>query len=419
MFGKRDHYSSERILDPATGVRVPVVLNPKMEIADPQLPARDRVNQYVRFIKEQGTRYCLFTPTGLKVSRASGVSLSSQVEQLAVTYQLEDESIIAQFGETYYLANLSSGFVVRETLVPIAQFDANDLGQNEVIALRGVKGSHEMGIRVIDAALLLSGRGVTKSHLFQTEVKAFAAAGYRHPVQIRKAIFLVSACAILFATAYSYRAYELEQQRIEQQKRAAVIPPKVGKDSSVEQLRAYAQWLHDHLHYYLRNGLQNIEISASTLTLRGRVEPASFIKFYEHHKSLGVLPNYAVVLSPAGDAGGDIANSSTWTLQLNLERPIPGVAQFGLELFENYVVTMSAALPRINFAGSSETPSVNAYGIKEGQFNIVGEYTSPKNLYNLANVMIGIPSYTQGMQLNFANQSSAQMTIQMRLVGRG
>ena len=102
--------------------RVPVVLNPKMEIADPQLPARERVNLYVRFIKAQGTRYCLFTPTGLKVSRVAGVSLSSQIEHMAVVYQLEDETIIAQFGQTYYLANLASGFVIREELVPIEQF---------------------------------------------------------------------------------------------------------------------------------------------------------------------------------------------------------------------------------------------------------------------------------------------------------
>ena len=235
MFGKGENYSTQRIVDPVSGVRVPVVLNPKMEIADPQLPARERVNLYVRFIKAQGTRYCLFTPTGLKVSRVAGVSLSSQIEHMAVVYQLEDETIIAQFGQTYYLANLASGFVIREELVPIEQFDSNDLGQNEVIALQGVKGANEMGIRIIDATLLLRGRGVTKAHLFQTETKAFSAAGYRHPAQIRRLIISVVLILTLLVSLYFYRAYQSEQERIEQQKRAAVIPPKVGKDSSVEQ----------------------------------------------------------------------------------------------------------------------------------------------------------------------------------------
>ena len=356
MFGKGENYSTQRIVDPVSGVRVPVVLNPKMEIADPQLPARERVNLYVRFIKAQGTRYCLFTPTGLKVSRVAGVSLSSQIEHMAVVYQLEDETIIAQFGQTYYLANLASGFVIREELVPIEQFDSNDLGQNEVIALQGVKGANEMGIRIIDATLLLRGRGVTKAHLFQTETKAFSAAGYRHPAQIRRLIISVVLILTLLVSLYFYRAYQSEQERIEQQKRAAVIPPKVGKDSSVEQLRVYASWLEDHLEYYLNNGLTLVEIGGGDVKLHGNVKQQTSIQFYDHHKLQGILPSYQVALSAANAVSTESENQSTWSVKLVLGRDVPSVLQFGLEVYENYLVTMQSALPRLGFSGSSQTP---------------------------------------------------------------
>ena len=419
MFGKGENYSTQRIVDPVSGVRVPVVLNPKMEIADPQLPARERVNLYVRFIKAQGTRYCLFTPTGLKVSRVAGVSLSSQIEHMAVVYQLEDESIITQFGQTYYLANLASGFVIREELVPIEQFDSNDLGQNEVIALQGVKGANEMGIRIIDATLLLRGRGVTKAHLFQTETKAFSAAGYRHPAQIRRLIISVVLILTLLVSLYFYRAYQSEQERIEQQKRAAVIPPKVGKDSSVEQLRVYASWLEDHLEYYLNNGLTLVEIGGGEVKLHGNVKQQTSIQFYDHHKLQGILPSYQVALSAANAVSTESENQSTWSVKLVLGRDVPSVLQFGLEVYENYLVTMQSALPRLGFSGSSQTPALNAYGIKEGEINIVGEYNSTRSLYELANLMIGIPSYTQALRLSFDGPSSVQINIQMRLVGRG
>ncbi|HAU68357.1 MAG TPA: hypothetical protein DCW52_08165 [Gammaproteobacteria bacterium] len=419
MFGKGENYSTQRIVDPVSGVRVPVVLNPKMEIADPQLPARERVNLYVRFIKAQGTRYCLFTPTGLKVSRVAGVSLSSQIEHMAVVYQLEDETIIAQFGQTYYLANLASGFVIREELVPIEQFDSNDLGQNEVIALQGVKGANEMGIRIIDATLLLRGRGVTKAHLFQTETKAFSAAGYRHPAQIRRLIISVVLILTLLVSLYFYRAYQSEQERIEQQKRAAVIPPKVGKDSSVEQLRVYASWLEDHLEYYLNNGLTLVEIGGGEVKLHGNVKQQTSIQFYDHHKLQGILPSYQVALSAANAVSTESENQSTWSVKLVLGRDVPSVLQFGLEVYENYLVTMQSALPRLGFSGSSQTPALNAYGIKEGEINIVGEYNSTRSLYELANLMIGIPSYTQALRLSFDGPSSVQINIQMRLVGRG
>ena len=419
MFGKGENYSTQRIVDPVSGVRVPVVLNPKMEIADPQLPARERVNLYVRFIKAQGTRYCLFTPTGLKVSRVAGVSLSSQIEHMAVVYQLEDETIIAQFGQTYYLANLASGFVIREELVPIEQFDSNDLGQNEVIALQGVKGANEMGIRIIDATLLLRGRGVTKAHLFQTETKAFSAAGYRHPAQIRRLIISVVLILSLLVSLYFYRAYQSEQERIEQQKRAAVIPPKVGKDSSVEQLRVYASWLEDHLEYYLNNGLTLVEIGGGEVKLHGNVKQQTSIQFYDHHKLQGILPSYQVALSAANAVSTESENQSTWSVKLVLGRDVPSVLQFGLEVYENYLVTMQSALPRLGFSGSSQTPALNAYGIKEGEINIVGEYNSTRSLYELANLMIGIPSYTQALRLSFDGPSSVQINIQMRLVGRG
>ncbi|MDG1906136.1 MAG: hypothetical protein P8I38_10975 [Arenicella sp.] len=419
MFGKGENYSTQRIVDPVSGVRVPVVLNPKMEIADPQLPARERVNLYVRFIKAQGTRYCLFTPTGLKVSRVAGVSLSSQIEHMAVVYQLEDETIIAQFGQTYYLANLASGFVIREELVPIEQFDSNDLGQNEVIALQGVKSANEMGIRIIDATLLLRGRGVTKAHLFQTETKAFSAAGYRHPAQIRRLIISVVLILTLLVSLYFYRAYQSEQERIEQQKRAAVIPPKVGKDSSVEQLRVYASWLEDHLEYYLNNGLTLVEIGGGEVKLHGNVKQQKSIQFYDHHKLRGVLPSYQVALSAANAISTESENQSTWSVKLVLGRDVPSVSQFGLEVYENYLVTMQSALPRLGFSGSSQTPALNAYGIKEGEINIVGEYNSTRSLYELANLMIGIPSYTQALRLSFDGPSSVQINIQMRLVGRG
>jgi len=419
MFGKGENYSTQRIVDPVSGVRVPVVLNPKMEIADPQLPARERVNLYVRFIKAQGTRYCLFTPTGLKVSRVAGVSLSSQIEHMAVVYQLEDETIIAQFGQTYYLANLASGFVIREELVPIEQFDSNDLGQNEVIALQGVKGANEMGIRIIDATLLLRGRGVTKAHLFQTETKAFSAAGYRHPAQIRRLIISVVLILTLLVSLYFYRAYQSEQERIEQQKRAAVIPPKVGKDSSVEQLRVYASWLEDHLEYYLNNGLTLVEIGGGEVKLHGNVKQQTSIQFYDHHKLQGILPSYQVALSAANAVSTESENQSTWSVKLVLGRDVPSVSQFGLEVYENYLVTMQSALPRLGFSGSSQTPALNAYGIKEGEINIVGEYNSTRSLYELANLMIGIPSYTQALRLSFDGPSSVQINIQMRLVGRG
>lgn len=419
MFGKGENYSTQRIVDPVSGVRVPVVLNPKMEIADPQLPARERVNLYVRFIKAQGTRYCLFTPTGLKVSRVAGVSLSSQIEHMAVVYQLEDETIIAQFGQTYYLANLASGFVIREELVPIEQFDSNDLGQNEVIALQGVKGAKEMGIRIIDATLLLRGRGVTKAHLFQTETKAFSAAGYRHPAQIRRLIISVVLILTLLVSLYFYRAYQSEQERIEQQKRAAVIPPKVGKDSSVEQLRVYASWLEDHLEYYLNNGLTLVEIGGGEVKLHGNVKQQTSIQFYDHHKLQGILPSYQVALSAANAVSTESENQSTWSVKLVLGRDVPSVSQFGLEVYENYLVTMQSALPRLGFSGSSQTPALNAYGIKEGEINIVGEYNSTRSLYELANLMIGIPSYTQALRLSFDGPSSVQINIQMRLVGRG
>lgn len=419
MFGKGENYSTQRIVDPVSGVRVPVVLNPKMEIADPQLPARERLNLYVRFIKAQGTRYCLFTPTGLKVSRVAGVSLSSQIEHMAVVYQLEDETIIAQFGQTYYLANLASGFVIREELVPIEQFDSNDLGQNEVIALQGVKGANEMGIRIIDATLLLRGRGVTKAHLFQTETKAFSAAGYRHPAQIRRLIISVVLILTLLVSLYFYRAYQSEQERIEQQKRAAVIPPKVGKDSSVEQLRVYASWLEDHLEYYLNNGLTLVEIGGGEVKLHGNVKQQTSIQFYDHHKLRGILPSYQVALSAANAVSTESENQSTWSVKLVLGRDVPSVSQFGLEVYENYLVTMQSALPRLGFSGSSQTPALNAYGIKEGEINIVGEYNSTRSLYELANLMIGIPSYTQALRLSFDGPSSVQINIQMRLVGRG
>lgn len=419
MFGKGENYSTQRIVDPVSGVRVPVVLNPKMEIADPQLPARERLNLYVRFIKAQGTRYCLFTPTGLKVSRVAGVSLSSQIEHMAVVYQLEDETIIAQFGQTYYLANLASGFVIREELVPIEQFDSNDLGQNEVIALQGVKGANEMGIRIIDATLLLGGRGVTKAHLFQTETKAFSAAGYRHPAQIRRLIISVVLILTLLVSLYFYRAYQSEQERIEQQKRAAVIPPKVGKDSSVEQLRVYASWLEDHLEYYLNNGLTLVEIGGGEVKLHGNVKQQTSIQFYDHHKLRGILPSYQVALSAANAVSTESENQSTWSVKLVLGRDVPSVSQFGLEVYENYLVTMQSALPRLGFSGSSQTPALNAYGIKEGEINIVGEYNSTRSLYELANLMIGIPSYTQALRLSFDGPSSVQINIQMRLVGRG
>ena len=419
MFSKGENYSTQRIVDPVSGVRVPVVLNPKMEIADPQLPARERVNLYVRFIKAQGTRYCLFTPTGLKVSRVAGVSLSSQIEHMAVVYQLEDETIIAQFGQTYYLANLASGFVIREELVPIEQFDSNDLGQNEVIALQGVKSANEMGIRIIDATLLLRGRGVTKAHLFKTETKAFSAAGYRHPAQIRRLIISVVLILTLLVSLYFYRAYQSEQERIEQQKRAAVIPPKVGKDSSVEQLRVYASWLEDHLEYYLNNGLTLVEIGGGEVKLHGNVKQQKSIQFYDHHKLRGVLPSYQVALSAANAISTESENQSTWSVKLVLGRDVPSVSQFGLEVYENYLVTMQSALPRLGFSGSSQTPALNAYGIKEGEINIVGEYNSTRSLYELANLMIGIPSYTQALRLSFDGPSSVQINIQMRLVGRG
>ena len=419
MFGNGENYSTERILDPSTGLRVPVVLNPKMEIADPQLVARERVNLYVRFIKSQGTRYCLFTPTGLKVSRVAGVSLSSQIEKLAVQYQLEDETVIAQFGQTYYLANLSSGFVISEELVPIEQFDSNDLGQSDVIALQGVKGASEMGIRVIDASLLLTGRGVTKAHLFQPEIKAFSAAGYRHPIKTRRLITGVIVVLILLVGLYFYKAYQAEKERTEQQKKAAVIPPKVGKDSSVEQLRVYASWLEDHLEFYLNNGLTLLEIGSGEILLHGNVKHATSIQFFDHHKQQGVLPSYQVVLSAENAAGGEAKNQSTWFVKLSLDRQVPGVSQFGLEVYENYLVTMQSALPRLGFSGSSQTPALNAYGIKEGQINIVGEYSSTRSLYELANLMIGIPSYAQTLRLRFDDPNSVDLNIQMRLVGRG
>ena len=223
----------------------------------------------------------------------------------------------------------------------------------------------------------------------------------------------------LLVSLYFYRAYQSEQERIEQQKRAAVIPPKVGKDSSVEQLRVYASWLEDHLEYYLNNGLTLVEIGGGEVKLHGNVKQQTSIQFYDHHKLQGILPSYQVALSAANAVSTESENQSTWSVKLVLGRDVPSVLQFGLEVYENYLVTMQSALPRLGFSGSSQTPALNAYGIKEGEINIVGEYNSTRSLYELANLMIGIPSYTQALRLSFDGPSSVQINIQMRLVGRG
>ncbi|MEO0367215.1 MAG: hypothetical protein AAF197_00360 [Pseudomonadota bacterium] len=418
MFGGGEIYSKERIQDPISGNRIPVVLNPKMEIADPQLPARERVNVYVKFIREQAATYCLFTPTGLKVSRVGGVSLSSQIESIAVAHLLENESVLAQFGNVYYIANLSSGFVINELLVPIEQFDSSDLFTQDVVALPTVQGAEQMGIRVIDARIALTGRGVAKSHVFLKETKAFSVAGFRHPAQLRRLLILVASIVIALVSLYLYQSYLEEQRRQEQQRKAAVIPPKVGKDSSVEQLRTYADWLAEHLPYYERNGLQNIELKSTTAFMRGAVAPKLMMSFYEHHKSMKNLPVYNVSIVP-GSQGVAALNKSTWELQLGLDREIAGVEQFGLEIYENYILTVQSFLERQRFQASSQTPSLNAYGIKEGVFQISGEYHSPSQLYELANGMIGIPSYANSVSIAIGVEGRKQLSIEIKIVGRG
>ena len=104
---------------------------------------------------------------------------------------------------------------------------------------------------------------------------------------------------------------------------------------------------------------------------------------------------------------------------MNLGSEIPNVAQFGLELYENYLVTLQSALPRLGVTGVSQTPTLSEHGIKEGAIEIRGSYSSPRLLYQLANLFIGIPSYAESLVLTLDEQGSIQMDIQMRLVGRG
>ena len=419
MFKRREQFSKDRIVDPITGVPIPIVLNPKMEIADPQLPARERIAQYVRFIKEQNTSYCLFTPTGLKVSRVSGVSLASQIEAIAIDFHLEDESVIAQFERTYYLANLSSGFVVEESLISVDEFNANDLGANDVVALSSVQGAAEMGIRVIDARLMLTGRGVTRSHFFKREIQAFRGAGYRHPAQLRRLAMIMLSTLILSSSFYAYQQYQHQQRQLELERRAEVIPPKVGKDSAVEQLRTYAQWMRDHLAYYQQQGLQTLTLTSTEVAMTGLVKRNSVLDFYQSHTRQRVIPSYQLNVKANPMTGAIKFSDSTWQLSMALDREIPNVNQFGLERYENYLVTLQSALPRIKVAGVSQTPTLSSHGIKEGSLEIRGDFRSPKLLYDLANTFIGIPSYAESLTLTFNDQGPTQLDITMRLVGRG
>lgn len=422
LLKNRHTWSKSTLWDSRASRNVPVVLNAKTHPATQSATSKARVKLFVDAMKHDNASYCLFTSNCvLKTSRTTGVSLASQIEEFVLKHSLAEETVLAQFADTYYVANLSAGFVASEELISQESFDPIDLMDREIVAVMGVEGASDWELNVLQEELVLSGRRVQKQHHFQSEERAFANAGYTHPRRKSRAAIAAGflTIAVLGAWAHQISEKRAELKRLEQQ--AAVIPPKIGSDKSVPQLRMYGDWLQTNLPLYRQFGLRELIFKSTSISLRGETDPKSFATFYQGQRAALIQPTSVEIINGKG-AQPSTVNRIEWKLTLDIGRPIPNPNKFGLELYQNYLVVTSAHMTRLGIRSSSAAPRTSEHNIATGVVSMNSTFSSPSIFYDIANAYIGIASFAEHVQLSFAEsaeQKHQSLQIRMSITGRG
>jgi|GEM_PF-1087848 len=423
---RRKKHSPTLLPDNLTGRSVPVVLNSKYISIDSLIGKSERTRTLAKFGRDNASSFCLFSGETFRVSQNAGICLASQIEDICEHNDLSDIEVVSQHGSFLYIATVEASFVTNEVILDVESEEAQQALFRDIAALKSVVGAQEnVGLEVIDAELYLSGRAA-KHHTFLPDTKAFGEAGYLHPKR-KRAIAGFATIAMMAIVGlvlfFQYQARE-EQKRLQEQ--AKKIVPKIGSDDIVPQLRAYARWLQENLDTYKYYGAQSLTIKGNNVEIQGRVRKDNYLEFYERHKEIKKLPtvNFAnetfldlqqTVQAESSDPFG----ASNWRLRLLIEENIQKTDKFGLELYENYLAAIYAASLRHGLGFSAAPPPTSISGMVQSNIIIQGEISSMAILYNIANMMIGIPSYATELIIVTPSDDSRPATFTMKVVMSG
>ncbi len=423
---RRTRQSPTLLPEAKTGREIPVVLNSKYISIDALVKKSDRTRELAKFARDNASNFCLFSGETFRCSPYFGVCLASQVEEICQAHRISGIRVVSQHENFFYVATVEqSGFVEKEEILDIESDAAKTMWSQDIVALRSVVGAEESGIEVIDNVLYLAGRPV-KNHLFTQDTKAFSEAGYIHPKRKRQIVALAILGLIVVVSLVSYLQYRAAEEQKRLQEQARKILPKIGSDDIVPQLRVYARWLQDNMDSYEYYGAQTITIKDSIVDITGRVRKNSYVEFYERHKDIKKLPvtNFAneTYLDLQQTVQAESSNPfglSKWRLNLVIQEHIPKADKFGMELYDNYLTAIYPASLRLGLGFSAAPPPMSTTGMVQGELVLTGQMTSLAVLYDISNMMIGIPSYARELTIVTPDDESKPPTFTMKIVMSG